>query len=96
MQFRTKKSRLRTLYIPLSKFIVNKKAVVNVRNIEPALFCMDCNIADVICDTSRASSYPHFLAPLNLKGMYFPVILKYTSLFGNVNNISINVDCLES
>jgi hypothetical protein len=48
------------------------------------------------CDnTDRESSYPHYSVVLNLKDIEFPMTLPQIKKFEILNNISINVYCIE-
>ena len=43
----------------------------------------------------RPSSYPHYSSVLKYEGMNFPIALKGVSKFEKLNNLSINVYCIE-
>jgi len=45
--------------------------------------------------TEQKSSYPHYTTMLNLKDIEFPMTLNQIKKFENLNEISINVYCIE-
>jgi len=45
--------------------------------------------------SERESSYPHYTSVLNLKDIEFPMTLAQIKKFENLNDISINVYCIE-
>jgi len=46
-------------------------------------------------NSERESSYPHYATVLNLKDIEFPMTLTQIKKFENLNDISINVYCIE-
>jgi len=45
--------------------------------------------------SERESSYPHYSTVLNFKNIEFPMTLNQIKKFENLNDISINVYCIE-
>lgn len=89
-------------YFKLSKFIRNKKSVLNLENNDEACFAWSV-VAGLYPNTSpnkknvcRTSSYPNYWDVLNINNLNFPLKLNDIPLFEKNNeNISINVFTLE-
>lgn len=84
-------------YLPLPKFIKNKKAIINIQNSDEACFAwsiMASKYPDVR-NPQRCNSYPHYSSNLILNNLTFPMPLKDIPQFENMNNISVNVYGLE-
>ncbi|KAK5637820.1 hypothetical protein RI129_000194 [Pyrocoelia pectoralis] len=84
-------------YINLPRFIALKKAVVNVKNNDE--FCFLWAIVSALYPAQnhveRVSSYPHFEDVLNHGSIKFPIKLHDIKKFEQLNNLAINVYCIE-
>ncbi|XP_049826843.1 uncharacterized protein LOC126266582 [Aethina tumida] len=82
-------------YVPLPKFIQNKKGVLNIENNDEYCFLWSIVAALNPCNNrknpNRTSSYPHFSEVLNYDDIDFPIKLKDIPKFEQLNNISVNV-----
>jgi len=80
-------------YIELSREIMMKRAVANVRSIDNACFAWSVVAAlhPVEKNSERQYSYPDYASVLNLKDIKFPMTLNQIKAFENFNDISINV-----
>ena len=74
-----------------------KRAVINVESTDNACFAWSVVAALHPAErhVERKSSYPHYTTVLNLKDIDFPITLKQIKKFEQLNNISINVYCIE-
>lgn len=83
-------------YMPLPKFIENKKATVNIKNEDQKCFLW-CVLAALHHDEfsshwNRVSNYKRYQNELNMKNIDYPVSLQQIERFEKQNNeISINV-----
>jgi len=83
-------------HIELSQEIKLKRAVVNVQTTDNACFAWSVvALHPAERKSERESSYPHYSTVLNLKGIELPITLTQIKKFENLNNISINVYCIE-
>jgi len=84
-------------HIELPREIKLKKAVVNVQSMDNA--CFAWSVVAALHPTKnhvdRNSSYPHYTSVLNLTDIEFPMTLNQIKKFENLNDISINVYCIE-
>lgn len=81
-------------YIPLPKFLQNKKAIINVKNEDQQCFkyAILSAIFPVTSNAQLVSSYIHNAKKVNFEGLTFPVDLKSIGIFEKRNpTISINV-----
>ncbi|XP_032458071.1 uncharacterized protein LOC100117886 [Nasonia vitripennis] len=80
-------------YIPLPKFIENKKACVNVHNNDDQCFkyAVLSSLYPSNKNASRVNQYRLHENELNFAGIEFPVKLKSIPKFEKLNNISVNV-----
>lgn len=81
-------------YIPLPKFLLSKKAIINVRNDDDRCFMWAILSALYPADHSaeRVSNYEEYVKYLNLAGIKFPTSLRDISQFEQMNlYISVNV-----
>jgi len=83
--------------IELPREIKLKRAVINVQSMNNACFAWSVVAALYPAErnTERESSYPHYTTVLNLKDIEFPMTLTQIKKFENLNEISINVYCIE-
>ena len=83
--------------IELPDYILTKKAVINVKSIDDSCFAWSVVAAlhPARHHVDRASSYPHYMTVLNFKDIEFPMTLKQIKKFERLNNVSINVYCIE-
>src|SRR5580765_1593749 len=83
-------------YIKLTRKIMLKRAVVNVKSNDNACFAWAVIAAlyPAERDAERESPYPHYTTVLNLQGIEFPVTVNQIKKFEHANNISINVNTL--
>jgi len=84
-------------YIKLPREIMMKRAVINVQSMDNACFAWSVVAAlhPAERNTERESSYPHYTTVLNLKDIVFPMTLNKIKKFENLNDISINIYCIE-
>jgi len=82
-------------YIKLPREIMMKRAVINVQSMDNACFAWSVVTALHERNTEWESSYPHYTTMLNLKDIVFPMTLNKIKKFENLNDISINVYCIE-
>jgi len=84
-------------YIELPREIKLKRAVINVQSMDNACFAWSVVAALHPAERKpeRESSYPHYSTVLNLKDIEFPMTLTQIKKFENLNDISINVYCIE-
>ncbi|KYN02136.1 hypothetical protein ALC62_07057, partial [Cyphomyrmex costatus] len=84
--------------IELSKKITDKRAIVNVQSLDDACFAWSVVAAlhPAKKHTERTSSYPHYSSVLNLTNIEFPMTLNQIKRFENLNDISVNVYCIEN
>ncbi|KAL6418451.1 hypothetical protein ACFW04_012078 [Cataglyphis niger] len=81
-------------YIELSREIIVKRAVINVQSNDNTYFAWTvAALHPAARNVSRESSYLHYTIVLNLQDIEFPV--NQIKKFKLVNDISINVYCLE-
>jgi hypothetical protein len=80
-------------YIPLPKHLINKKAIINVRNDDQRCFAWSVIAAlhPATNHVDRITNYTPYFDVLNFSGIDFPTPLSQISRFENLNNISINV-----
>ncbi|XP_043276076.1 uncharacterized protein [Venturia canescens] len=80
-------------HISLTKEIISRRAVVNVRSNDNACFgwAVVAALHPAAKYSERPSSYPHYSTILNLAGINFPMSLDQIKKFENLNDISINV-----
>ncbi|CAH0562961.1 unnamed protein product [Brassicogethes aeneus] len=85
-------------FVELPQFIKNKKAVLNIKNNDKYCFlwCIVASLFPNAGNPSRTSSYPDFRSVLNYEGIDFPIKFKDIKKFENLNNLSINVYCVEN
>jgi len=84
-------------YIKLPREIMMKRAIINVQSMDNACFAWSVVAAlhPAERNTERESSYPHYTTVLNLKDIVFPMTLNKIKKFENLNDISINIYCIE-
>jgi len=84
-------------HIELPREIKLKRAVVNVQSTDNACFAWSVVAAlhPAKNRVERNSSYPHYTSVLNLKDIQFPMTLNQIKKFENLNDITINVYCIE-
>ncbi|XP_046547498.1 uncharacterized protein LOC124257474 [Haliotis rubra] len=82
-------------YIPLSKYLADKKALMNIHNNDQKCFMWSVLAAlhplDRKQHPERVGKYLSFLSELNLQGIDFPIPLSHIPKFENQNQISVNV-----
>lgn len=85
-------------YIPTPKTIMDKKAVINVRNNDDG--CFGWALASALITPegppNMQSSYPHYSSLFRFDNINFPVSLKDIQLFENLNHISVNVYTIDN
>jgi len=83
--------------IELPREIKLKKAVINIQSMDNACFAWSVVAAlhPAKNNTNQVFSYPHYTSVLNLKDIEFPMTLTQIKKFENLNDISINVYCIE-
>jgi len=74
-----------------------KRTVINVESTDNACFAWSVVAALHPAEkhVERKSSYPRYTTVFNLKDIDFPITLKQIKKFEQLNNISINVYCVE-
>jgi len=84
-------------YIELPRKIKLKRAVVNVQFTDNACFAWSVVAALHPAEkhSKQKTSYPDYTSVLNLTDIEFPMTLTQIKKFENLNNISINVYCIE-
>jgi len=84
-------------HIQLPREIKIKRAVINIQSRDNACFAwsMVAALNPAERNTERESLYPHYTKVLNLKDIKFPMTLNQIKMFENLNEISINVYCIE-
>nr|XP_012233564.1 PREDICTED: uncharacterized protein LOC105678640 [Linepithema humile] len=84
-------------HIELSRKIMLKKAVVNVKSNDNACFAWAVVAAlyPAKKNPERTIEYPHYSTVLNLCGIEFPMTLPQISKFEKLNTISVNVFTME-
>ncbi|KAB0790023.1 hypothetical protein PPYR_15685, partial [Photinus pyralis] len=84
-------------YVRLPPFIARKKAIINVKNNDK--YCFLWSIVSALYpaqrNPDRPSSYPHFDTVLNSGPITFPIQLNDIKKFERLNNLAINLYCLE-
>ena len=82
-------------YIPLPKKLRNKKAIINIKNIDNKCFMWSVLSAlhpvELRKNPERLHHYQHFQSGPNFDGIEFPVTIDKIGKFERQNNISINV-----
>ena len=79
----------------LPKWIIDKRAVINVRNHDA--YCFKWSVLAALhqptSETNRnlTSSYTAYESKYDFSGLKFPVSLRQISIFENKNNLSVNV-----
>ncbi|KAL6418908.1 hypothetical protein ACFW04_014170 [Cataglyphis niger] len=84
-------------HVKLLQEVMKKKTVINVQSNDNACFAWSvvASLYPIERNAERESSYPHYTTVLNLQNIEFPVIVNQIKNFERVNDISINVYCLE-
>jgi len=59
------------------------------------MLCVESGCSTAKKHTERESSYPHYSIILNLKNIKLPMTLSQIKKFENLNDISVNVYCVE-
>ncbi|KAB0805098.1 hypothetical protein PPYR_02068 [Photinus pyralis] len=84
-------------YIKIPRFIALKRAVINVRNNDK--YCFLWSVVSALypakSNPDRPFSYPHFDAVLNRGNIEFPIKVPDIKKFERLNNLAINLYCLE-
>jgi len=82
-------------YVKLSRDIMTKKTVINVRSMDNACFAWSVMAALYPAEqnVNRTISYPHYTSILNLQDIQFP--LKDIIKFERLNKVSVNVYTIE-
>ncbi|KAB0795158.1 hypothetical protein PPYR_11997, partial [Photinus pyralis] len=84
-------------FIKTPEFIARKHAVINVKNNDE--FCFLWAIVSALYPANnhvdRVSKYPHFDTVLNRGNIQFPIKLNDVKKFEKLNNLSINLYCVE-
>ncbi|XP_046585666.1 uncharacterized protein LOC124292570 [Haliotis rubra] len=82
-------------YIPLPKYVAEKKAVLNIKNNDQKCFIWSVlaglHPLDRKQHPERVCKYLPFLSELNLQGIDFPIHLSQIPQFEKQNQISVNV-----
>jgi len=81
-------------YIKLSREIMMKRVVVNVQSMDNA-WSVVAALHPAEKKSERKTSYLDYTTVLNLKNIVFPMTLNQIKKFENLNDISINVYCIE-
>lgn len=80
------------------KFISKRHAVINVKNDDE--YCFLWAVVSALFPTNkhseRKSSYPHYRNVLSYENIKFPITFKDIKKFEKINNLSINLYCIEN
>ena len=84
-------------YIPTPKSIVNKKAIINVKNNDENCFLYSilAHIKKFTQNPERVNKYKKHLHELRTDDIDMPMKLEDISKFEKLNNLCINVYCIE-
>ena len=84
-------------YIPTPKSIVNKKAIINVKNNDENCFLYSilAHIKKFTINSDRVNKYKKHLHELRTDDIDMPMKLEDISKFEKLNNLCINVYCIE-
>ena len=80
-------------YLPLPKHIKDKKATLNIKNLDNRCFlwCILAALHNVDKNGERPSKYHKYINNLNMTGIKYPVRIEDITRFETLNNISVNV-----
>ena len=80
-------------FIPLPKEVVNKRAVLNIKNDDNKCFmwCVLARLHHFGKNPERVSNYARYIKELNYDGIDFPVSIDQIGRFESQNNLSVNV-----
>ncbi|XP_034944281.1 uncharacterized protein [Chelonus insularis] len=87
-------------FIPLPKFIQQKKAVLNIKNNDQCCFfwAVTAALYPVFKNSTRTSSYPYYESVLKCEGINCPTTIHDVPKFEKLNDLAINVygldDCM--
>uniref|UniRef100_A0A2S2R9P8 DNA-directed DNA polymerase n=1 Tax=Sipha flava TaxID=143950 RepID=A0A2S2R9P8_9HEMI len=87
-------------YIPLPKYIKNKKAIINVQNIDNKCFKHSIlskydNRRDKYIYSTKYFNYLEKKSKLNFNCVDFPTPVKQVKIFERINNVSVNIFSLD-
>ncbi|KAB0790324.1 hypothetical protein PPYR_15335, partial [Photinus pyralis] len=84
-------------YVKLPRFLALKRAIINVKNNDQYCFLWSVVSAlyPALSNADKTYNYPHFDEVLNRRSIQFPIKLTDIKKFERLNNLAINLYCLD-